>query len=81
MNPLTSVKGFAEILQVYPEIDNESRQGLISIIASESERLIRLINDLFELPKIETGKIMWSGDKVSLKDAIDRPVFLTRTLG
>ena len=57
--PLTSIKGFAEILLSYQDVDPKTRQEFISIIHEESERLTRLINDILDLSKIESGKTEW----------------------
>jgi two-component system, sensor histidine kinase and response regulator len=78
--PLTSVKGFAEILQAYGDIDEASRNEFIGIIANESNRLIRLINDLLDLSKIEAGKMEWEDEPVSVEGVIDNSVASTRSL-
>jgi PAS domain S-box-containing protein len=78
--PLTSVKGFAEILQAYGDIDEDSRNEFIGIIANESNRLIRLINDLLDLSKIEAGKMEWEDEPTSLRGVIDSSVAAMRSL-
>ena len=78
--PLTSVKGFAEILQAYGDIDEASRNEFIGIIVNESNRLIRLINDLLDLSKIEAGKMDWEDELVSVRGVIDNSVAPTRSL-
>lgn len=78
--PLTSVKGFAEILQAYGDIDEESRKEFVGIIVNESNRLIRLINDLLDLSKIEAGKMDWDDELVSVRGVIDSSVASTRSL-
>lgn len=56
--PLTSIKGSLSLLSspVLGEHD-ESSKRLIKIAESETDRLIRLINDLLDLAKIESQKI------------------------
>jgi len=57
--PLTSIKGFTEILLSYQDVDQKTQKEFISIIHEESERLTRLINDILDLSKIESGKTDW----------------------
>jgi len=78
--PLTSVKGFAEILQAYGDIEEASRNEFIGIIVNESNRLIRLINDLLDLSKIEAGKMDWEDEMVSVRGVIDNSVASIRSL-
>lgn len=65
--PLTSIKAFAEILLGNPDEDLETRQEFLGIINNESERLTRLINDILDLSKIESGKIEWHIRRIALE--------------
>lgn len=65
--PLTSIKSFAEILQDdIDELDSKSTQRFLSIINEEAERLGRLINDLLDLQKMESGKATWADEDVDI---------------
>jgi PAS domain S-box-containing protein len=65
--PLTSIKSFAEILRDdLDEIDGETQKRFLTIINDESERLGRLINELLDLQKIDSGKMVWNDKPVSL---------------
>jgi PAS domain S-box-containing protein len=71
--PLTSVLGFAKLIQRefakrftrVAESDPSLRKGAktiranLAIIVSEGERLTRLINDLLDLSRIESGRYQW----------------------
>jgi signal transduction histidine kinase len=63
--PLTSIKGFTEILLSYQDVDLKTQKEFISIIHEESERLTRLINDILDLSKIESGKTDWQIQSLS----------------
>jgi len=57
--PLTSIRSFSEILRDNPDLETDQRQQFVSIIAQESERLSRLINDILDLAKMEAGTTEW----------------------
>jgi len=64
--PLTSIRSFSEILLKYPTEDREVQQEFLSIIHQESERLTRLVNDLLDLAKIESGRTQWKRQQVNI---------------
>lgn len=72
--PLTSIRSFSEILLQYDEVDPGDREEFLEIINSESERLTRLINDLLDLSRIESGRMVWHDDLMSLEEVIRETV-------
>jgi Na+/proline symporter/signal transduction histidine kinase len=68
--PLTSIRAFTEILLDDPEVDAEQRAKFLGIITKEAERLTRLINQVLDLAKIESGKGDWSESQVDMKEVI-----------
>ena len=81
--PMTSIKGSLSLLKsgVMGDLD-ESSLGLIRIAESESDRLIRLINDLLDLTKIESRalrlKKQWTGLDQLLKKSLEGVLGLAR---
>jgi signal transduction histidine kinase len=73
--PLTSIRAFSEILHDNPGLDAEERQKFLTIIIQESERLTRLINQVLDLAKLESGRAEWQVGEVDVKavvaDSID----------
>ncbi|ANB01811.1 sensor histidine kinase [Ectothiorhodospira sp. BSL-9] len=57
--PLTSIRSFTEILYDNRDLDPDKRQEFLGIIISESERLTRLINQVLDLAKLESGAMRW----------------------
>ena len=57
--PLTSIRAFTEILRDNPQLADGQRENFLGIVIRESERLTRLINQVLDLAKIESGNIEW----------------------
>jgi len=56
--PLTSIYGFAEtLLRADIAFDEPERATFLSTIASESERLIRIVDDLLNVARLEAGML------------------------
>ncbi|HVP87226.1 MAG TPA: sensor histidine kinase [Casimicrobiaceae bacterium] len=68
--PLTSIRAFTEILLDQPEVDAGQRRKFLGIITREAERLTRLINQVLDLAKIESGKADWAETRVDMKEVI-----------
>jgi signal transduction histidine kinase len=68
--PLTSIRAFTEILLDDPDIEPAQRRKFLGIITKEAERLTRLINQVLDLAKIESGKADWVESGVDMKEVI-----------
>jgi Na+/proline symporter/signal transduction histidine kinase len=64
--PLTSIRAFSEILLNNPDVDPAQRTEFLSIIVRESERLTRLINEVLDFAKIESGRAEWNMQRLDL---------------
>ncbi|MGD2010912.1 MAG: HAMP domain-containing sensor histidine kinase, partial [Desulfobacterales bacterium] len=78
--PLTSVRSIAEILHANPGIEHRQHQEFTTIIVKESERLTRLINQVLDFQKIETGRMAWQISEVDLKVVIHDALSSTNSL-
>jgi Na+/proline symporter/signal transduction histidine kinase len=78
--PLTSVRSIAEILHANPKLNNEQHQSFTSIIVKESERLTRLINQVLDFQKIETGAMDWHISHLNLNEVIQDALATTNQL-
>ena len=72
--PLTSIKGAAEILLNYRDVDSATEMEFLGIINSESDRLTRLVNDVLDLAQMESGEIEWHISTVELPSIIETAV-------
>jgi phosphoserine phosphatase RsbU/P len=55
--PLTSICSFSEILLSYERLDETNVREFVKIINDEGERLTRLITQLLDISRIESGKL------------------------
>ena len=51
--PLNNVVGFSQLIACEPNIDKETRQEYTNIIHQSSEKLIKLVNDVLDLSRLE----------------------------
>jgi two-component system phosphate regulon sensor histidine kinase PhoR len=65
--PLTTIKGFAELLDSDMITDKEKTKDYLKLIKDESDRLILLINDILKLSELESKSIESGTSVVSLK--------------
>jgi Na+/proline symporter/signal transduction histidine kinase len=72
--PLTSIRAFTEILSQDPDIDIAQRRKFLGIVVKETERLTRLINQVLDLAKIESGRAEWHETRVDMREVISDTV-------
>jgi signal transduction histidine kinase len=68
--PLTSIRAFSEILLDNPLLEQEERQGYLGTIVDETERLTRLINQMLDLSKLESGRTDWHIEPIDLRKVV-----------
>ncbi len=70
--PLFNIKSFIETLHEYGEdLSVEQRQDFLQTVNNETDRLTRLVNDVLDLSKLESGRSYNFGG-VDLAQAIDQ---------
>jgi signal transduction histidine kinase len=68
--PLTSIRAFTQILLENPQVELDQRKKFLAIITKESERLTRLINQVLDLSKIESGRAEWHESAVDMREVV-----------
>ena len=69
--PLASIQGYAETLSLkIKELDDTQKLEYASIIFRSAENMKRLVDDLFELSKLESGQLEPKLEPISLKELI-----------
>jgi PAS domain S-box-containing protein len=64
-SPLTGIQGFSELLR-YRELPIEAMREFAGDIHREAERLARMINELLDLDRMESGQMLLHPDLVDL---------------
>jgi PAS domain S-box-containing protein len=68
--PLTTIKAFVELIMMKPGMTDQKRTTFLSTVNVEADRLKRMITDLLDLARIESGSITWQRDALSIKDVV-----------
>lgn len=72
--PLTTIRGYAETLADDADIDPALRQRFAKTIETESIRMLRIVEDLMDLSRIEADRFVRPRDKVDLAALIESSV-------
>ncbi|WP_321532713.1 ATP-binding protein [uncultured Desulfuromonas sp.] len=56
--PLTAMLGFSDLLLESPDISEKERREYLQIISSKSESLAAIVDDLLDLSRIESGRLI-----------------------
>ena len=75
--PLTSIRALSEMMADDLDMPAEQRQQFLSIINAETERLSRLVNQVLDMAKIESGLAQWNTTDVDLRELMLRAVQTT----
>ncbi len=68
--PLTSIRALSEMLCEDPRTDLADRKRFLGIIVGEAERLTRLINQILDMAKLESGRAEWVTGDVDILEVV-----------
>src|SRR5581483_8724938 len=77
-SPLTSIKGFVELLQRSPESMSTRQLEFVDIILRSTDRLVELVNDLLDVARIDADNVEITRRPIDLGDAVQDVVELMR---
>ena len=69
--PLTSIQGFSQAILDGTAEDEINRQRAVQIISSEANRMSRLVDELLDLARIESGQIKMMRERVDLIQVLE----------
>jgi signal transduction histidine kinase/DNA-binding response OmpR family regulator len=76
-SPLTSIKGFVELLRAGEGLDERQREFLDIVLVS-TNRLVDLVNDLLDIARLEAGRVEVHRRPVDVGEVLDDVVTLLR---
>jgi len=78
--PLTSIRALAELMRDDADMPAEQRQKFLGIVVAETERLSRLVNQVLDMAKIESGHAEWHNSDIDLRALLLQAVQTTAEL-
>ncbi len=75
--PLTSIRALSEMMAEDPDMPAEQRQQFLGIVVAETERLSRLVNQVLDMAKIESGHAEWRNADVDMGQLLAQSVQTT----
>src|SRR4030095_13603223 len=78
--PLTSIKAATSTILTSPSITEEQREELLTIFVQETERLSRLMKEMFHLARVESGKLHLLRTRQNIPDLVAEAVRQTPNL-
>ena len=77
--PLNAIVGFSDMLANEPEFSDEERQAFVDIINTNTKLLLKLVGDVLELSRIESGNLSFIFQRESVRQLLD-DVYQTHSL-
>ena len=78
--PLTTIRALSELMHDHVEMDSAKRTYFLDIVLKECERLTRLINQVLDLAKLESGLADWHPAEVDMGALIHEAMESTKQL-
>jgi signal transduction histidine kinase len=72
--PLASIRALTELMRDEPGMEAAQRQQFLGLVVAESERLTRLVNQVLDMAKIESGHAEWHASEVDLGALLEQAV-------
>ncbi|MBD2569156.1 DICT sensory domain-containing protein [Anabaena lutea] len=77
--PLSTIQVCLESLASEPDMPLELQQVMLSTALSDSERMRKLVQDFLTLSNLESGRVQWHPESLTLQECIDLALSRLRT--
>ena len=79
-SPLTSIQGFAQAILDGTAGDSDSKLKAAQVISDESKRMIRQVDELLELSRMQSGQVQMARELVDIKELLShcQEIFVMR---
>ena len=68
--PVTSIRTYAETLEANPDLPAETTQEFLNVIINESDRMTKIVQDLLELSRFDSGHLKLELDSFSIERSL-----------
>ncbi len=69
--PLSTIQVCLESLATEPDMPNELRQIMLQSALEDAERMRELVQDFLTLSRLESGRVEWNLESLSIRECID----------
>ncbi len=69
--PLSTIQVCLESLSTEPDMPAELRQVMIQAALEDAERMRKLVQDFLTLSKLESGRVEWNLESLSIQECVD----------
>ncbi len=77
--PLSTIQVCLESLASEPDMPPEVQQVMLSTALTDAERLRKLVQDFLTLSRLESGRVKWHTEALSLQECVDLALSSIRT--
>jgi signal transduction histidine kinase len=77
--PLSTIQVCLESLATEPDMPLELQQIMLNTALSDSERMRKLVQDFLTLSNLESGRVEWHPESLSLQECVDLSLSRNRT--
>ncbi|BDI14549.1 sensor histidine kinase [Nostoc cf. commune SO-36] len=77
--PLSTIQVCLESLATEPDMPLELQQIMLNTALSDSERMRKLVQDFLTLSNLESGRVEWHPESLSLQECVDLALSRNRT--
>src|SRR6185503_5151232 len=69
--PLTAIRSFTEILHDNPQLPAAERSRFLGIVSKETARLSRLIGQVLDVSRLESGRVEWHESLIDMRAVVE----------
>lgn len=73
--PITSIRGYLELLEEQPELPDEIREKFIGVAKNKADRLDDLINEFFDVSRFNLSEVTINLQKINLYRLMEQEIF------
>ncbi|MDB9453212.1 DICT sensory domain-containing protein [Dolichospermum circinale] len=77
--PLSTIQVCLESLAVEPDMPRELQQVMLNTALSDSERMRKLVQDFLTLSNLESGRVEWHPESLTIQECVDLALSRLRT--